>query len=256
MPVVNRNIEISTLRYFGLIFISFLFIACDVSMISDTDAKNIAKLRVNILIEDGPKDNSLNSVKVFLSDGKKQIINKDINVVLNGLLLDLYTKDELYHTTTSFYRTDSLSRRDSYYFEIVLPDGIKYPLAFIKPLEKDSTAMFSIPEEIFQNEDFSLKWNNLSVPHKLDFIKRIKAKDNTAENIKGYAYDDRRLDTLNTKEGEYIIPKSYFEDSLTVTTFLEIALTRKENGLTNPKLLPNSDIIYNYGIEKIIHFEK
>jgi len=243
------------MKYYSLIFILFIFSGCDVSKISDLDTKNLAKLKVKILIEDGDKDNSLNYIKVFLTDGKKQIINADIKILLNDSPLDLYVKNELYYTKKSFYRTDSLLRKDSYYFEIILPDSTKYPLAFIKPLKDSQSVKFNLPESISLNEDFVLQWENLNTPYELDIVKGTEIKVKRAPNITETAHAGRRIDTLKTKAGELIIPKSYFKDSLTFTRYLKIELNGKENGLINPQLLKSSNILFNHKIEKTIHFE-
>ena len=90
------------MKYRTLILLLFIFSGCDVSTISDVDAKNITKLKVNILIQDGNKLNSLNSIKVFLTDGKKQIINEDIKIILNDSPLNLFVQNELYYTKKIF----------------------------------------------------------------------------------------------------------------------------------------------------------
>ncbi|MDH7447582.1 hypothetical protein [Aquimarina sp. 2201CG14-23] len=240
------------MKYYKLLLLIFVFNSCDVSQISKADTMNLAKLKVNILIQDGTKDHTLEYIKVKLSDGKKQIINKDIKVLLNDLPLDLYIKNELYYTKTSFYKTDSLLRNDSYYFEMILPDSTRYPIAFIKPMKKERDTKFSIPEKVSLQEDFVIKWENLSTPYKLEIIKGIEVKKKKAKNITEYGYGGNRIDTLKEKAGEYIIPKSYFIDSLTITRNLEITLTRNEKGLINQSLLKNSQIIYNYTIKKTI----
>ena len=109
------------MKYYGVLFVLFLFSSCDVSTLSNADASDLAKLKVNILIQDGNKSDALDYIKVKLTDGKKQIINENISILINDLPLDLYVKDDLYYTKTSFYKTDSLARKEAYYFEIILP---------------------------------------------------------------------------------------------------------------------------------------
>ncbi len=244
------------MKYYKLILLIFAFSSCDVSTLSKTDDIKLSKIKASILIQDGTKEDALNYIKVKLSDGKKQIINKDIKIMLNDSPLDLYVKNELYYTKTSFYKTDSLSRSDSYYFEIILPDSTRYPLAYIQPMKKEKSAKFSIPEKASVQDDFILKWENLTTPHTLEIIKGIEVKKKRAENITEYGYEGRRIDTLKKKAGEYVIRKSYFIDSLTNTRHLGIILTRKKSGLINPDLIKNSSITYNYRMEKTIDFEE
>ena len=243
-------------RYFSILLIIFLFSSCDVSTLSDADAKNIEKLKVHIQIKDGDREDALNQIKVVLTDGKKKIINENIKVLLNGFPLELYVKNELYYTKTSFYRTDSLRRSDSYYFEIILPDSTTYPLAYIKPMIQNRNTEFNIPDRISTNEDFVFNWNHLYTPHHLEFQKGTLVIKETSENITQHGFGERQMDTLKAPSGNYTIPKSYFNDSLTIPTRLEIKLERIEYGLTNPKLIKNSTIEYNRTLEKTIHFDE
>ena len=89
----------------------------------------------------------------------------------------------------------------------------------------------------------------------MKIIKKIQVKEKQTKNVTDYGYSERHIDTLKTKIGKYIIPKSYFEDSLSIAKHLEIELNRNENGLTNPQLLRHSNIVYNHKIEKIIRFK-
>jgi len=129
------------MKYYSILFILFVFNSCDnVSILSNSDASNLAKIKVNITIKDGTKKNSLDYVKVKLSDGKKQIINKNIKILLNSKPLELFVRQGNYYEKHAYYGTDDLLRNESYYFEIILPDSSKYPLAFIKPLKRRDNA--------------------------------------------------------------------------------------------------------------------
>ncbi|MHA7058821.1 hypothetical protein ACWGOQ_0016470 [Aquimarina sp. M1] len=242
------------MRYVTTLFILFVIYSCDVSLISDKNARNIKKLKAYILIHDGDKEKELNYIKVIVSDGKKKIINEDIKIIMNGSPLYLYIKDELYFTKTSYYTTDDVVRSDSYYFEIVLPDKTKYPLAYIKPIQQKKKTTFEIPLKASRDEGFSLSWRHLYTPAELEILKGVKYKNKTTDNSTKSGYDRKRTDTLKTEIGEYVIPTSYFEDSLTIATHFSIRLNQKESGLTNPKLLSSSKIIYNYSFEKRIEF--
>jgi len=239
-----------------LILSLFILFSCDVSSISESDINKISKFKVNIYIYDGDKDHLLNKLRVKLSDGKKQIINEKIKILLNGKPLELYVKQELYYTKTSFYRATNLLRNDSYYFEIILPDSTKYPLAFVKPLKKSDSAKFYIPKKNSYNENVTLEWKNIKTPTKLEVWKLVHNKKNINQHSGGRYAASTIIDNINSKSGKYTIPKSFFEDSLTVANYLNVRLNRKENGLISPNLLGNSSITYNYTIEETIHLKE
>lgn len=244
------------MKYAVVIFVLFVVSNCDVSTLSNADATDLAKIKVNILIQDGSKEKELDFVKVKLTDGKKQIINENISILLNDLPMDLYVKNDLYYTKKSFYKTDSLLRKEAYYFEIILPDSTRHALAHIKPTSSEDEAKFTMPKEVFPNEDFVLKWKQLKTPHELKIIKGVEVKEKSAENITEYGYEGRRIDTLNKRNGTYVIPKAYFMDSLTITRYLNVELSRKENGLIHSNLIKNSAINYHHLTEQTIPFKE
>lgn len=238
--------------YLLLLLILSVFSGCDVATLSEEESINIAKYKANIIITDNPKNSTLSEVKVFLSDGKKKIINKQIKVLLNKIPMELFVKNDLYYTKTSFYKTDSLSRKKGYYFEIVLPDSTQYPLAYIAPEKSFKIVKFTIPKKIRRSKGFVLKWTQLNTPYFMEIIKGTEVKKKKAKNITEYGYNGRRLDTLRLETRSYTVPVSYFQDSLTIAHSLNLKLGYKEYGLINPKLLKNSDISYNYTINKTI----
>jgi len=244
------------MKYYKIILILFAFTSCDVSTISKNDTKNISKLKANIYIQDDGKDELLNEIKVNLTDGKKQIINNKITILLNGKPLELFVKQELYYTTTSFYKDTNLVRRNSYYFEIILPDSTKYPLAFLKPLKKKDSAKFYIPKEASRNENVTLMWKNINTPAKLEVWKLVHPKKKNNEHSGSRHAETKILESINSKSGKYIIPKSFLTDSLTVTDYLKVRLNKQENGLINPKLLIGSSITYDYTIEDRIDIKE
>ncbi len=241
------------MKYYNILCILFIFSSCDVSTLSNADTLSLADLKVNINICHDTKKNTLSYLKVKLSDGKKQIINKNIRVLLNSKPLDLYVKEELYYTKTSYYKADSFTQSDAYYFELILPDNSRHPLAFVKPMEKSQVAKFSIPDSIAANDDFVLKWENLNTPHQLELIKGTKTKHSLVKSIIEYDYAVKPLDTLRKNTGQYVVSKSHFTDSLSVAKHFDIILSRKESGLINPSLLKNSTITYHYMIQKTIN---
>lgn len=131
------------MKYYQLIFILLLFASCDVSTLTNKDVSNLGNLSIHVLITDGDKSDDLNNIKLRLTDGKKQIINEDIKVLLNDLPLELYVKNQLYYTKKSFYTTNDRTRKEAYYFEIILPDSSRHPLAYIQPKKRseDTTGL-------------------------------------------------------------------------------------------------------------------
>jgi len=84
------------MKYYIIILLLFTLQSCDVSTLTNKGISNLGNLRVSILITDGNKNNSLNSITLKLTDGKKQIINENIKILLNNSPLDLNVKQELY----------------------------------------------------------------------------------------------------------------------------------------------------------------
>ena len=236
-----------------LLLIFFAFISCDVSTISENETKDISKLKVTIYIQDGNKDELLNKIKVNLTDGKKQIINKKITILLNGKPLKLFVRQGNYYDKHSSYSTDDLLRRESYYFEIILPDSTKYPLAFLKPSKRSDSAQFYIPKAFYENKNIRLAWKNINIPTTVEVWKIVQPKNNSKKHSAGSHAKERIKETLNTKNGKYIIPSSFLEDSLTTVNYVKVRFTKQEIGLINPKLMVNSNITYDYIIEESIN---
>jgi len=65
--------------------------------LSKKEANNISNLRVEILIEDGVKEKSLNKINAYLYNGKKRIINENIKIQLNGKPLELFVRTGNYY---------------------------------------------------------------------------------------------------------------------------------------------------------------
>ena len=236
--------------YFGLLVIVFIFGSCDVSTFSNTDVVDLDKLNVIINIQNSNKTSKRGYLKVKLSDGNKQIINKNIHVLLNNIPLDLYVKDNLYYTKTSYYKTDRVLNDSAYYFEIILPDSTRYPLAFIKPRVKDAAVKFTIPEHITSKEELVLTWEQLKTPHQLQLVneKKYHVMKNTIE----YGYVVKPIDTLTQKKGAYVISKPSIGEPITIEKEINVVLSRKEVGLMNAQLLKNSSITYHQIIQKTV----
>lgn len=242
------------MKYISILFIFLVFYSCDVTTSSKSSITSLSNIKASITIQDGTKKNSLNFVEVKLFDGKKQLTNENIKILLNNTPLELYVRTGNYYDKHSYYGTNDLSRKDSYYFEIILPDSTRSPIAFIKPYKAYADVKFNMPEYIPLNDDIIISWEGLTTPHTIEIIKGTEVKKKRAANITENGFSGKQIDTLHIKRGEYVIPKSYFKDSLTLVKFLNIKLSRKETGLINTKLLPDSEIVYCYKAEKTISY--
>lgn len=245
---MNLTQHLSKLKYLKLLLILLIFQSCDESSLTGSDLNDLEKLRVNISIKDGNKRNSLNSVTLRLTDGEKQIINENITILLNDSPLNLFVKKELYYTKKSFYTTDSLRRKESYYFEIILPDSTRHPLAFIKPTVRSNEARFNFSKQNSINEDFKLEWENINTPTFVEIWKRVHEKEEPNRHSGGPYSETTIHHITNSENGSYTVPKSFYQDSLTIADYLTIRYSSEQNGLTNPKLMP-SKILYSHSAQ-------
>ncbi|MEO9891168.1 hypothetical protein [Aurantibacter sp.] len=239
-----------------LFLVSYLFLnSCNVSTLSKKDLQDLSKIKVSITIDDGIKENGLDQIKVLLTDGVKQIIENDIKILLNDKELELSVTQEMLLNKTSFYKAPSLIRASSYYFEIILPDKSRHPLAYIKPYNNNLCAKFNLPSHLPKNEDFILKWTDLNTPHQIELVNSPESNLNNKSLRTTFNYNGALKDTLYSSSGEYIISKSFFNDTAINSKNLAIKLNREELGMTNPLLLENSIITYTHTIEKLIRYE-
>ena len=135
------------MKYFKILFILLILQSCNTATLSDKEANTISNLQVKIVIEDGFKEKSLHKINAYLSNGEKKIDNKNIKILLNGKPLELFVRTGNYYDKHPVYATDDLTRSESYYFEIILPDSSKHPLAFIKPVQRINSATSQIPNK-------------------------------------------------------------------------------------------------------------
>jgi len=241
------------MRYYKILFIVLIFQSCNTITLPEREANNISNIQVEILIEDGFKEKALNKINAYLSNGEKRIINKNIKIQLNGKPLELFVRTGNYYDKYPVYRTDDLVRRESYYFEIILPDSTKYPIAYIKPGKR--TSEFNFAKNISLDNDFVLEWENNNVSANLELWKVVHQKDKP-NIISGGRYAESTIHhTINTENGSYKVPKLFYEDSLTIAHYLKFRLSSMESGLVNPELISNSKISYTYVIEETIDFE-
>lgn len=126
------------MKYIQILCIVWILQSCTTVTLSELEVNNITSFQVKIMIEDGGDEKSLNKIAAYLSDGEKKITNQNIKILCNDEPLDLFVRIGNYYDKYPVYTTDDLLKRASYYFEMVLPNGRKHPLAFIKPVQNDS----------------------------------------------------------------------------------------------------------------------
>lgn len=229
----------------------FLLISCDQSMLSDEELNDLSNMQVNIHLEDDLDNEEEKYIYVYLTDGKKQIINDKIIIKVNDLPLELSVRQELYYTKKSCYILPDFPISESYYFEIILPDSTVYPLAYIKPKLKNKIFEFQVPKKALRHNDIGLQWKNLSIPNEMTISKNIQSKT-SGEESGGMDSDQTIVENIKTKTGTFLIPRKFLEDEQTKTNYVEIVLNDRESGLINPKLKVNSTIFYDSKIERTI----
>ncbi len=149
------------MKYYTILFMLLLLQGCNTITLSEEEVNNISNIEAKISIGTGSEQNSLHGISVFLSDGEKNIMNEAIQIQLNGKPLELFVGVGNYYDKYPVYRTDDLERRESYYFEIILPDSTKYPIAYIKPPK--ITSEFNFPKNISLDKDFVLDWKSNNI---------------------------------------------------------------------------------------------
>lgn len=235
------------------LIILLVFNSCNSTTLSENEANSITNFKLEILIEDGTKQNSLEKINVLLTNGKKYIINEKIKIQLNGKPLELFVRTGNYYDKYPVYFTNDLSRSESYYFEIILPDSSKYPIAYIKP--RKITSEFNFSKNISFDKDFVLDWKNNNLTADLEIWKLGHQKEKPNTHSGGRYAESTIHHTINTESGSYKVPKLFYTDSLTIADYLKIRISSMENGLINPKLIKSSEILYNYIIEETIDLE-
>ncbi|MFD2910206.1 hypothetical protein ACFSX9_15860 [Flavobacterium ardleyense] len=229
----------------------FLLISCDQSMLSDKELNDLSNMQVNIHLDEDLDNEEEKDIYVYLTDGKKQIINDKIIIKVNDLPLELSVRQELYYTKKSCYILPDFPTSESYYFEIILPDSTVYPLAYLKPKLKNKTFEFQVPKIASRHNDVVLQWKNLSIPSEMTVSKNVESKT-SAEESGGMDSDQTIVENIKTKTGTFLIPRKFLEDEVNKTNYAEIALNHRESGLINPKLKVNSTIFYDSKIERTI----
>lgn len=237
------------MKYFTILIALFFLQSCEVSLISDEKASDLRNLEARILITTMDSgENATDYISLYLSDGKKQIINDNIKILLNDVPMILVVTHKPFYQKSSVYTTDELTQSATYYFEIILPDGTKHPLAFIKPFKRN--AAFHIPKSVPINEDLSFTWEELNFSPNVEIWKSNGSLKTPTGNNRFSAATMHH--TIATASGSYTVPKSFYKDSLSLADYVHIRVSDVADGLMNDKLLQDSEITHTYEIEKTV----
>lgn len=237
------------MKYFTILIAFFFLQSCEVSLISDEKASDLRNLEARILITTmGSGENATDYIALYLSDGKKQIINDNIKILLNDVPMILVVTHKPFYQKSSVYTTDELTQSATYYFEIILLDGTKHPLAFIKPFKRN--AAFHIPKSVPINEDLTFVWEELNFSPNVEIWKSNGSLKTPTGNNRFSAATVHH--TIATASGSYTVPKSFYKDSLSLADYVHIRVSDVADGLMNDKLLQDSEITHTYEIEKTV----
>ena len=237
------------MKYFTILIAFFFLQSCEVSLISDEKASDLRNLEARILITTmGSGENATDYIALYLSDGKKQIINDNIKILLNNVPMILVVTHKPFYQKSSVYTTDELTQSAAYYFEIILPDGTKHPLAFIKPFKRN--AAFHIPKSVPINEDLTFTWEELNFSPNVEIWKSSGSLKTPSGSNRFSAAAIHY--TIESASGSYTLPKSFYKDSLSLADYVHIRVSDVADGLMNDKLLQDSEISHTYEIEKTV----
>lgn len=249
MKATAQNI----MKPYKLLFILLLIQSCNTTTLTKKEASNLLNIQAEVSIVDRGDKELLSDIQVILSDGEKRILNDNIQIQLNGTALDFFVGIGNYHDKYPVYRTDDLKRKESYYFEIILPDSTKHPIAYIKP--KKVTSEFEFSKSTSLDDDFILNWKRNNISADLELWKLVHEKSNPNAHSGGRYAKSTKHHTINNGSGSYKVPKSFYTDSLTVADYLKFQISHSESGLVNPKLRVNSKISYKYIIEETVEIK-
>ncbi|MFD1552604.1 hypothetical protein DNU06_15460 [Putridiphycobacter roseus] len=239
------------MKYIQILLLLLLFQQCT-ETIADKDKyfldsakdERLANIYVNIFIGDNnsdPEKFKVIHLEVF-DHGKK---NNKNTILINNQAFNLATVKSNYYTTYSYYQLSENKKERDYLIEIILADSSRHQLAYIKPRQDYTDIDYAVPKKFTAAENLSLTWEGIYVPTVLNIKKEIYDKKYAhALHRNAYQKDYIYNHELTTKNGSYIVDKSAFEDSLTVTVGLSISFRVRENGAINPSLQSGSQFIY------------
>lgn len=240
---------------FPALFLLILFVSSCKSPLSDGNVEELSSICAKIEVYQSLLNKKDNRIKVSLyDDDSKPIVNKEISIMVNGIVLDTVQTKGLYYTTSNYYAKQNISVGEMYTFEIVLTDKKKYLLGSVKPIEESKENTISLPDKGNFDEDMVLSWHHLKEVNELSISKSVLLKTSTELEM-NYGYET----TLERKigdEGKYVFPKSSFITSKSIISGIELKFTALKFGEMNKDLLKGSEIKISGDLNKYVDFDE
>jgi hypothetical protein len=245
MKAINLAMTIKTVfKLIPALPIVFL-IACNKSPLSEQDVNELGLIHARIELVDQPDNDIIDSLSVHLSDGDKPIGNEGLKVFVNGQALPLWVNSDGYYGIRASYALDSIPLSEHYRFELQTSDGNLHSLGSIKALPSPSKSLFALPESIPHNQNFVLRWPALEHDHQIRIWKNTKLKN--SNTLSGGPYAESTIHTSSTlSAGKLTIPQSFFEDSESIATAVNIEFLSSYSGEINTELMDGSSITLSH----------
>ncbi|MFC2096370.1 hypothetical protein ACFLQ3_01565 [Bacteroidota bacterium] len=229
----------------SIAFLMFItVVSCNVSPLSHKDITRLNELGANIIIQQDPYNEKTNNISLMLFDKKgKQVGNENIKIRVNNQELPLSIIQELYYTKKIRYLGYNIPISDSYYFEIELPKDSIFPLAFIKAIPIINIKNIKLAEEGTIDLETKIEWKEMKDFDKIRIWKSYKINGENSYGGGPYA-----LSTIKKKikqNGNCIVPKSFYKDSISTITSLYLEFHASKKGLINHELLVGSNVTLN-----------
>ncbi|ASK30676.1 hypothetical protein CEY12_11370 [Chryseobacterium sp. T16E-39] len=232
--------------------ICFTFISCEKS----TKITDISEIKAKIEIYQSLSDKNDNTVSVILYDKKnKEIVNKSINIFVNGRKADYKVIQSLYYSKNYYYRTENIPpENDMYELKIQLPNEKKFLLG------SGSALALSNPDKIIYNKtaplnkDYSIQWSDLYDVNHLNITKSVQVENTQDPTITMLV--DEPDDIINiTSNGNYVLKKEKLNLPNGKLRMMILKFTAKKTGTLNPDLLKESTFVIDGNHQKLIDFK-
>lgn len=237
----------------GLLFL-IAIVSCDVSPLSHGEIDNLSGIGATISIEQNPCNEKINNISMKLFDKKgKQIGNENITVRVNNTELFLYIVHELYYTKKIRYVADNIPVSDSYYFEVELSDSTILPLAYVKAIQPIKRESVKLAERGAIDLETKIEWEEMKEFDNVLIWKSYKMNDSKIH--RGGPYGESSIHKSIEQNGGYVVPISFYRDSVSTITALNFEFHANKEGLINPELLSGSNVTLHSMLVKRIKFD-
>ncbi|MBK1898040.1 hypothetical protein [Chryseobacterium paridis] len=237
-----------------LLYISFTVISCEKS--ASSKITDISEIKAQIEIYQSLSDKNDNSVSVILYDNKnKEIVNRSINIFVNGNKTDYKVIQSLYYSKHYYYRIEHIPpANDSYELEIQLPNGKKFTLGKGSALAISSSDKIIYNKTAPLNKDYAIQWSDLYDVNQLSITKSVQVENTQDPTITMLV--DEPNDTIRiATNGNYVIKKEKLAQPNGKLRMLILKFVAKKVGNLNPHLLKGSTFIINGNHQKQVDFK-